>query len=84
MHYQKKRSRELAMRRRWCMQKLVEESKNMDSGIRFTNEEDKYIGTGIEKFGFSWSKILHHLDFNFNVCRVPNTLRKRAEALKLV
>ena len=121
VHYQKKRSREVAMRGRWCMQKLVEESKNMESdnresdnehiqqsssvqddlgkdsrtnsmdivskrraGIRFTNEEDKYIRIGIEKFGFSWSKILRHPDFNFNACRVPNTLRKRAEALKLV
>ena len=31
------------------------------SGIRFINEEDKYIRIGIEKFGFSWSTILRHL-----------------------
>ena len=29
VHYQKKRSREVAMRGRWCMQKLLEESKSM-------------------------------------------------------
>jgi hypothetical protein len=28
--------------------------------------------------------ILRHPEFNFNACRVPNTLQKRAEALKLV
>jgi hypothetical protein len=54
------------------------------SGIRFTPDEDNYIRLGIEKFGLRWSMILRHPEFNFNACRVPNTLRKRAEALKLV
>ena len=31
VHYQKKRSREVAMRGRWCMQKLLEESKSMEN-----------------------------------------------------
>ncbi|CAB3987981.1 partial [Paramuricea clavata] len=115
VHYQKKRSREVAIRGRWCMQKLVDESKNMESdhekidqssrgqddvrkdsptkpmetvprrsGVRFTIEEDKYIRVGIEKFGLRWSKILRHPEFHFNPCRVANTLRKRAEVLKLV
>jgi len=114
VHYQKKRSREVAMRGRQCMEKLVVESKNLDEqyekiqhssaaradvrqgtpivctpqitrkGIRFTPEEDNCIRLGIEQFGFCWSKILRHSEFNFNTCRVPNTLRKRAEALKLV
>ena len=113
VHYQKKRSREVAMRGRWCMQKLVEESKSMENdcdsvdqsppienqvsstnlteklptrraGIRFTSEEDNYLRLGMKKFGLSWSTILRDPDFHFNSCRVPNTLRKRAEALKLV
>ena len=118
VHYQKKRSREVAMRGRWCMQKLVEESKEMGkkdsasidhsspteddtacevtstrskqvlqkrrAAIRFTCDEDKYIRLGIEKFGLRWSTILRHGEFHFNPCRVPNTLRKRAEALRLV
>ena len=54
------------------------------SGIRFTAEEDEFIKVGITKFGLRWSTILHHPGFTFNACRVPNTLRKRAEALKLV
>ena len=53
-------------------------------GIHFTPEEDNCIRLGIKQFGLCWSKILHHSEFNFNACRVPNTLRKRAEALKLV
>ena len=101
---------------RWCMQKLLQESKNVEyeneenegtpvrendipqphptnhadklpmrrSGVRFTCEEDKYLILGIEKFGLRWTKILRHSDFHFNECRVANTLRKRAEALKLV
>ena len=115
VHYQKKRSREVAIRGRLCMQKLVDESKNIESdhekidqssrgqddvrkdsptkpmetvprrsGVRFTIEEDKNIRVGIEKFGLRWSKILRHPEFHFNPCRVANTLRKRAEVLKLV
>ena len=116
VHYQKKRSREVAMRGRQCMEKLVVESKNLDElyekiehssaagddvndetsivcnpritprrkGIRFTHEEDNCIRLGIKQFGLCWSKILRHSEYNFNACRVPNTLRKRAEALKLV
>ncbi|CAB4024699.1 partial [Paramuricea clavata] len=116
VHYQKKRSREVAIRGRLCMQKLVDKSKNLEtesesveqsspgqedlckdtpttssheltkrrSGIRFTHEEDNYIRLGVEQFGLRWSMILRHPEFNFNGCRVPNTLRKRAEVLKLV
>ena len=113
VHYQKKPSQEVAMRGRWCMQKLLEESKSMENdcdsvdqsppienpvsptnlteklptrraGIRFTSEEDNYLRLGMKKFGLSWSKILRDPGFHFNSCRVPNTLRKRAEALKLV
>ena len=116
VHYQKKRSREIAMRGRQCMEKLVVESKNLDEqddtfeqssaagddvqkdtpivsssqitprrkAIRFTHEEDNCIRLGIKKFGLCWSKILRHSEFHFNACRVPNTLRKRAEALSLV
>ena len=113
VHYQKKFSRDVAMRGRWCMQKLLEESKSMENecervdesrpiensgnptnsaeklparraGIGFTSDEDNYIRLGIKKFGLSWSKILRDPEFHFNSCRVPNTLRKRAEALKLV
>ena len=40
MHYQKKRSREVAMRGRRCMQKRVEESKNMASDNRESDNED--------------------------------------------
>ena len=54
------------------------------SGVRFTYEEDKCLQLGIEKFRLRWTKILRHSDFHFNECRVVNTLRKRAEALRLV
>ena len=37
VHYQKKRSREVAMRGRWCMQKLLQESKN----VEYENEENE-------------------------------------------
>ena len=122
VHYQKKRSRVIAMRGRQCMQKLVtlqceipdnakginEESEGVGAGgeqedapktipvplandqckrgvgIRFTPEEDNCIKLGMKKFGLRWSQILKHPDFTFNACRVPNTLRKRAEPLKLV
>ena len=116
VHYQKKHSREVAMRGRQCVEKLVVESKNLDEqaekiehssaagddvkqetsivcnprimsrckGIRFTHEEDNCIRLGIKQFGLCWSKILRHSEFKFNACHVPNSLRKRAEALKLV
>ena len=125
VHYQKKRSREVAERGRLCMSKLLaaengnvpdEVDKTVEnkdsrttcalnsalqtndlhqkdcteklfrrrSGIRFTAEEDEFIKVGIRKFGLRWSTILRHPGFTFNACRVPNTLRKRAEALKLV
>ncbi|CAB4034858.1 partial [Paramuricea clavata] len=124
VHYQKKRSREVAMRGRECMQKLIERSNSSQTeeekqqqsssvvqhtnpnpnvnvvqhtpiispqklpkrrrGGRFTCEEDNYIRLGIAQFGFRWSMILRHPEYNFNACRVANTLRKRAEALKLV
>ena len=53
-------------------------------GIRFTDEEDNCIRLGTKQFGLCWSKILRNSEFNFNACRVANSLRKRAEALKLV
>ena len=53
-------------------------------GVRFTPEEDEFIKSGIAEFGLRWSTISRHPEFTFNPCRVPNTLRKRAEALKLV
>ena len=113
VHYQKKRSWEVAMRGRWCTQILLEESRSMENecervdesrpiensgnptnsaeklpvrraGIRLTSDEDNYIRLGIKKIGLSWSKILRDPRFHFNSCRVPNTWRKRAEALKLV
>lgn len=113
VHYQKKRSRQVALRGRQCMEKLVVESKNLDEELQrkpaaadcvheqapiastseitprqkrhcFTREEDNCIKLGIELFGLCWTKILRHSDFHFNACRVPNSLRKRAEVLHLV
>jgi hypothetical protein len=46
------------------------------SDIRFTPDEDNYIRLSIEKFGLRWSMILHHPEFNFNACCVPNTLER--------
>ena len=63
-----------------CTRKITPTRK----GIHFTSEEDNCIRLGIQQFGLCWSKILRHSEFNFNACRVPNTLRKRAEVLKLV
>ena len=113
---QKKHSREVVLRARQCMEKLVVESKNLDDqcekvqcssaaqddvrqaaaivctpkkmptckNICFTSKKDNCIRLGIQPFGLCWSKILRFSEFNFNACCVPNTLRKRAEALKLV
>ena len=52
--------------------------------IRFTPEEDNCTQLGMKKISLRWSQRLKHPDFTFNACRVSNTLRKRAEALKLV
>ena len=54
------------------------------SGVRFTCEGDKYLRLDIEKFRLRWTKIQRHSDFHFNECCVANTLKKRAEALKLM
>ena len=54
------------------------------SGVQFTAEEDEFVKIGITKFRLRWSTILRHPGFTLNACRVPNTLRKRAKALKLV
>ncbi|XP_028414248.1 uncharacterized protein LOC114537305 [Dendronephthya gigantea] len=78
VHYQKKRSREVAMRGRQCMQKLLHRS------VRFKSKEDNCIRLGIAKFGLRWTTILRDPEYHFNACRVPNSLRKRAEDLKLV
>jgi hypothetical protein len=116
VHYQKKRSREVAMRGRECMKKLIERSNSSQredeneqqslsapthvgedtpivssqkinkctQGPRFICEEDNDIRLGIAKFGFCWTSILRHPEYNFHACRVANTLRKRAEALNLL
>ena len=43
VHYQKKRSREVAMRGRWCMQKLLQENKN----VEYESEENE--GTSVRE-----------------------------------
>ena len=63
---------------------LTEKLPTRRAGIRFTSEEDNYLRLGMKKFYLSLSKILRDPDFYFNSCRVPNTLRKGAEALELV
>ena len=47
VHYQKKRSREVAMRGHWCMQKLLQESKN----VEYEREENE--GTPVRKKRYS-------------------------------
>ena len=64
--------------------KLTEKLLTRRAGIRFASEEDNCLRLGMKKFGLSWSKILRDPDFHFNSCRVPDTLKERAEALKLV
>ena len=53
-------------------------------GPLFSSVEDENIKLGIKKYGFCWAKMLHDPDMDFNQCRVANTLRKRAEHLKLI
>ena len=62
---------------------LTDKLSTRRAGVHFASDEDAYIRLGIKKFGLSWSKILRHPDFHFNSRRVPNTLRKRAEAFKI-
>ena len=76
--YQKKRSREVAMRGRWCMQTLLEESKSMENDC-VKVDQSRPIENPVNP-----TNSTKKLPARRAGIRVPNTLRKRAEALKLV
>ena len=51
---------------------------------RFTEEEDKFIKSGIEKYGFgNWKRILVDPEYTFHESRTRDTLRMRAKTLRL-
>ena len=51
---------------------------------RFTEEEDKFIKRGIEKYGFgNWKRILVDPEYTFHESRTRDTLRMRAKTLRL-
>ena len=52
--------------------------------VRFSQQEDKYLRQGIEKFGLRWAVILKCPLYRSEESRVARTLRKRALSLKLI
>ena len=129
VHYQKLRSRDVALKGRTCMEKLrgdkgkamdmcLEKLREPDSDameiqkadntetkaitthqhsqqstgiamatkgpVRFSQQEDKYLRQGIEKFGLRWAAILKCPLYRFEESKVARTLRKRALSLKLI
>ena len=52
--------------------------------VRFSQQEDKYLRQGIEKFGLRWTAILKCPLYRFEESRVARTLPKRALSLKLI
>ena len=129
VHYQKLRSRDVALKGRTCMEKLrgdkgkamdmcLEKLREPDSDameiqkedntetkaittrqhsqqstgiamatkgpVRFSQQENKYLRQGIEKFGLRWAAILKCPLYRFEESRVARTLRKRALSLKLI
>ena len=56
VHYQKKRSREVAMIGRWCMQKLLQESKN----VEYESEENE--GTPVRENDIPQPHPTNHAD----------------------
>ena len=129
VHYQKLRSRDVALKGRTCMEKLrgdkgkamdmcLEKLREPDSDameiqkadntetkaitthqhsqqstgiamatkgpVRFSQQEDKYLRQGIEKFGLRWAVILKCPLHRFEESKVARTLRKRALSLKLI
>ena len=52
--------------------------------VRFSQQKDKYLRQGIEKFGLRWAAILKCPLCRSEECRVARTLRKRTLSLKLI
>ena len=51
---------------------------------RFTEEEDKFIKNGIEKYGYgNWKRILVDSEYTFHSSRTRDALRMRAKTLRL-
>lgn len=51
---------------------------------RFTEEEDKFIKSGVEKYGLgNWKRILVDKEYTFQPGRTRDTLRMRARTLRL-
>ena len=51
---------------------------------RFTEEEDKFIKSGVEKYGFgNWKRILVDKEYTFHSSRTRDTLRMRAKTLRI-
>jgi len=49
--------------------------------VKFTNEEDKYLETGIRKYGRkAWAQILKDNSFQFHSSRTRDSLRMRADS----
>ena len=51
---------------------------------RFTEEEDKFIKRGVEKYGYgNWKRILVDSEYTFHSSRTRDTIRMRAKTLRL-
>ena len=52
--------------------------------LRFTADEDMYLRRGTTKYGIGqWAKILKDQDFQFHIGRTRDSLRMRAETLRI-
>ena len=51
---------------------------------RFTEEEDKFIKSGVEKYGYgNWKRILVDSEYTFHSSRTRDAIRMRAKTLRL-
>ena len=59
--------------------RLTEIGKRRRKNVIFTPKEDKYLKTGLKRYGFGqWKAILRDPDFHFQEGRTPNSLLSRA------
>lgn len=56
-------------------------TKRQTKNVKFTNEEDRYLKQGIQKYGRkSWALILKDLSFQFHPSRTRDSLRVRSDS----
>ena len=63
---------------------LEKEMSHQTRFIRFTPEEDSFLRDGVKKYGLGrWSQILKDVQFHFHKSRTRDSLRMRAETIRL-